>query len=73
MQPSIAAGWRSEPDSYGSLGWQILPYVFHQNPFLSFASRLMNKLLAEETSSGKRYATLLNCEPQEGTPCSKSR
>ncbi|KJZ74108.1 hypothetical protein HIM_06354 [Hirsutella minnesotensis 3608] len=55
-------------DSYASLGRQILPYVSHQNPLLSFASRLMNKLLAERDFSGQEIChVLLNCELQEGT------
>ncbi|KAI8408237.1 hypothetical protein FOFC_11175 [Fusarium oxysporum] len=41
-------------DSYASMGRQILPYVSHQNPLLSFASRLMNKLLTERDFSGAR-------------------
>ncbi|KAI8401489.1 hypothetical protein FOFC_18358 [Fusarium oxysporum] len=55
-------------DSYASLGRQILPYVSHHNPLLSFASRLMNKLLAERDFSGQEIChVLLNCELQEGT------
>ncbi|KAH7465030.1 hypothetical protein FOMA001_g17026 [Fusarium oxysporum f. sp. matthiolae] len=51
-----------------SLGRQILPYVSHQNPLLSFASRLMNKLLTERDFSGQEIChVLLNCELQEGT------
>ncbi|KAH7248298.1 hypothetical protein B0J15DRAFT_400797, partial [Fusarium solani] len=60
--------------SYSSPGWQIVPYVSHQNPLLSFASRLMNKLLAERDFSEQEIChVLLNCELQEGTPCYKSR
>ncbi|KAI8411251.1 hypothetical protein FOFC_07845 [Fusarium oxysporum] len=55
-------------DSYASMGRQILPYVSHQNPLLSFASRLMNKLLTERDFSGQEIChVLLNCELQEGT------
>ncbi|RYC77871.1 hypothetical protein BFJ63_vAg19255, partial [Fusarium oxysporum f. sp. narcissi] len=55
-------------DSYAGLGRQILPYVSHQNPLLSFASRLMNKLLGERDFSGQEIChILLNCELQEGT------
>ncbi|KAJ3535345.1 hypothetical protein NM208_g7167 [Fusarium decemcellulare] len=55
-------------DSYASLGRQILPHVSHHNPLLSFASRLMNKLLAERDFSGQEIChILLNCELQEGT------
>ncbi|KAI8409290.1 hypothetical protein FOFC_09126, partial [Fusarium oxysporum] len=55
-------------DSYASLGRQILPNVSHQNPLLSFASRLMNKLLTERDFSGQEIChVLLNCELQEGT------
>ncbi|KAF6528117.1 hypothetical protein HZS61_008419 [Fusarium oxysporum f. sp. conglutinans] len=55
-------------DSYASLGRQILPYVSHHNPLLSFASRLMNKLFAERDFSGQEIChVLLNCELQEGT------
>ncbi|KAG6989673.1 ATP-dependent DNA helicase PIF1 [Fusarium oxysporum f. sp. conglutinans] len=51
-----------------SMGRQILPYVSHQNPLLSFASRLMNKLLTERDFSGQEIChVLLNCELQEGT------
>ncbi|KJZ70268.1 hypothetical protein HIM_10349 [Hirsutella minnesotensis 3608] len=57
-----------QTESYASLGRQILPYVSHQNPLLSFASRLMNKLLAERDFSGQEIChVLLNCELQEGT------
>ncbi|RKK12576.1 hypothetical protein BFJ66_g18286, partial [Fusarium oxysporum f. sp. cepae] len=50
------------------MGRQILPYVSHQNPLLSFASRLMNKLLTERDFSGQEIChVLLNCELQEGT------
>ncbi|RYC76974.1 hypothetical protein BFJ63_vAg20151, partial [Fusarium oxysporum f. sp. narcissi] len=55
-------------DSYAGLGRQILPYVSHQNPLLSFASRLMNKLLGERDFSGQEIChILLNCELQEST------
>ncbi|KAG7403961.1 hypothetical protein Forpi1262_v018642 [Fusarium oxysporum f. sp. raphani] len=55
-------------DYWNSLGRQILPYVSHHNPLLSFASRLMNKLLAERDFSGQEIChVLLNCELQEGT------
>lgn len=50
-------------DSYASLGQQSLPYVSRQNPLLSFASRLVNKLLAERDFSGQEIChVLLNCE-----------
>ncbi|KAI8404628.1 hypothetical protein FOFC_16123 [Fusarium oxysporum] len=55
-------------DCWNSMGRQILPYVSHQNPLLSFASRLMNKLLTERDFSGQEIChVLLNCELQEGT------
>ncbi|KAJ6437024.1 hypothetical protein O9K51_10321 [Purpureocillium lavendulum] len=57
-----------QTESYASLGRQILPYVSHQIPLLSFASRLMNKLLAERDFSGQEIChVLLNCELQDGT------
>ncbi|KJZ68848.1 hypothetical protein HIM_11766 [Hirsutella minnesotensis 3608] len=47
---------------------QAWGYVSHQIPLLSFASRLMNKLLAERDFSGQEIChVLLNCELQEGT------
>ncbi|KAJ6436102.1 ATP-dependent DNA helicase PIF1 [Purpureocillium lavendulum] len=71
---SLGCKMEKQTESYASLGRQILPYVSHQNPLLSFASRLMNKLLAERDFSGQEIChILLNCELQEGTRVNTSK